>query len=99
MNFGLVKIANETITDSIAINGGIINAYSVEQYVSVLIFGTIFNRNSEITLDFESATFHMIESNFTTLDDYADKTLSLTVVNQTEGASEDSSIPAGTPIV
>ena len=41
----------------------------------------------------------MIESNFTTLDDYADKTLSLTVVNQTEGASEDSSIPAGTPIV
>lgn len=78
-NVGLLKLQNETITDCRSITKGIINAYSKEQYSQVFIDGSTFNRNSEVQLLFEGASFYMISSSFTTLDIHDNKTLTLTV--------------------
>lgn len=96
-NVGLLKLQNETITNCRSITKGIINAFSKEQYSQVFIDGSTFNRNSEVQLLFEGASFYMISSNFTTLDIHEDKTLTLTVQNQTTGSiDEPNQIPAGT---
>jgi hypothetical protein len=96
-NVGLLKLQNETITNCRSITKGIINAFSKEQYSQVFIDGSTFNRNSEVQLLFEGASFYMISSNFTTLDIHEDKTLTLTFQNQTTGSiDEPNQIPAGT---
>ena len=76
---------DEQISDSRAITGGIIRAKSKEQYLSLLIFNTTFNRNSQTHLNFESATFHVIDCRFTSIDDPSldDKILVDTVRNET----------------